>query len=298
MSPEQPQPNEYSRESYDAAQARVDAVNEKLTPSQPASDRETARQERDQAEGERDHLYEMGWDEALKLNAEYNQAIAEKEATERKIADLRHKMELDKEIPEREANPEITKESEIKATVEFWHSLGVEVDEADVREKIEALPEVEGYDRFVYVPKGIKISEVWEKMSERYPNYSYIEGIDEITSPRDNQESAYAIATKFQEKPDEDSLGDKAKSPEEWEKTDDTFMSPMEYMIAEMRYHAETGQHLDGSTATWCPGSRTAGGNVPFLRFDSDDGKVVLNGSDPGDRDPRGGVRRVVTSEK
>ena len=52
-----------------------------------------------------------------------------------------------------------TKRAEVKTNLEFWQELGVEVNEADIRKKIKNIPEVEGFDHYIYVPKGIKLSE-------------------------------------------------------------------------------------------------------------------------------------------
>ena len=212
--------------------------------------------------------------------------------------------ESSKGNPEQEKSAEAMKEI-VEKEVAFWKKLGVEVKEADVKAKIEALPEVEGFDHFVYVPQGIKMSEVFNKMEENgQPVYSPFspEKMDAFKKVkpdmRDNQKDSYAIATRFQPEPDADTLGDKAKSAEEWEETGETFMQPMEYLITAMRYQTETDRHLDENTYTICPGSRASDGDVPGLGFFADFGRVRLYDGYPDDRDSRYGVRRVVTSSQ
>jgi hypothetical protein len=196
-----------------------------------------------------------------------------------------------------------TKELEIKANLEFWNSLGikgVEIAEADIREKIDALPEKEGYDFYLYLPKKVTISQLINKMRERYPVYAWGEDtLDQIEMPRTTKES-YVVAIRHQQEPDGDSLGDKAKNAKNWERDEkkDSFITPLEYLVAELRYHQEEGQHLDEKNWTLCPGSRTADGEVPFLYFSPDSGGgVYLASSHPDNRYPVLGVRRVVSKE-
>ena len=197
------------------------------------------------------------------------------------------------------------KEAEVKSNLEFWQELGIEVNEVDIRKKIRKIPEVEGFDHYIYVPKGIKLSELWEKMKEKQPVYDFsmslasMDAIENINpDTRDNKDDSYAIAVKFQPEPDADTLGDNAKSAEEWNKLGDTFISPIEYLITAMRYHAETGKHLDESTYTICPGSRFFFDSAPGLFFDPGSGGIGLFDDYPTYRYPSAGVRRVITSSQ
>ena len=206
--------------------------------------------------------------------------------------------EVSKTKPEQE-NFEETIKKIVENEVTFWKKMGVEVDEADIKEKIKAMPELVDFDHYVYVPQGIKMSEVFEKMKkvgqEASSHYSTVQ-MDEFITPRDNQKDSYAIAARFQPEPDADSLGDNAKSAEEWEKTDNTFMSPIEYFIIAMRYQTETNRYLDENTYTHCPGSRAPNGDVPNLYFHAFDGEVRIDGDASSSRRPCSGIRRVVAS--
>lgn len=108
---------------------------------------------------------------------------------------------------EEEKTTERTKESEIKANVEFWQGLGIEVDEEDVRREIEAIPEVERFDWYIYMPEGISSQNIYElspnfafNMGGGWTNRTAISpehhsGMDNMKfGTRSRNEKAYAIA--------------------------------------------------------------------------------------------------------
>ena len=103
---------------------------------------------------------------------------------------------------------ERTRESEIQANVELWRDLGIEVDESDVRAKIEELPEVEGFNWYFYMPKGIKTSEIWTILKEEYNAVELYKvstvDIDATTLPRSNDQDSYAIACRYSRDSDPD----------------------------------------------------------------------------------------------
>lgn len=208
------------------------------------------------------------------------------------------------ENPEEAKPKERTKESEIKANVEFWQGLGVEVDEEDVRCEIEAIPEVEGFDWYHYIPKDVKNSEIWDKMAELFdvykPEYLDQGAINAIQMPR-TTEKAYAVASRYSQEPDKESTGDinSDRNIYDWEQTDIEFMSPLERMVAEIRYFQENNSHLDQKNDTTCPGS-----HIPILSdqtpifYKGDDGSTCLGKYPPrGKNYPDHGVRRVITKD-
>jgi|GEM_PF-3961134 len=289
-----PEKEPYSREAYDEAEREVEEAKGEISPEKPTEELRAAVERRAGAEEKRDRLFEMSWDEALELNRQYDELLAKKDAIDQELATFRRE-KLGMPEPERE-KPERTRETEIQANVELWQSLGIEVDEADVRAQIEALPKREGFDWFHYIPEGIKNSQLIKLMEDRFPVWVW-EGVgdpDKIKMPRTTKES-YAVACRLQQEPDKDSLGENAKSALDWEKTEDQFMSPLERMVAELRWQKEQGSHLDEKYWTWCPGSRAAGDRVPYLSFVDDE--VCLSADHPEVRDPFLGVRRVVSKE-
>jgi hypothetical protein len=285
----------YSREAYDDAERKVKEANAEISPEKSTDELKAAVEQRAGAEERRGQLHEMAWDEALEKNKKYDELYAQKEQIDQEIATFRRD-ELGMAEVREEAKPERTRETEIKSITKFWQELGYEVDESDIQAEIEALPETEKMTRFEFLPKGIKMSEAFQKMSERYPTWSYTKELDKIKMPRETTES-YAISYRDSQEPDEDSLGENAKSALTWEETDEKFMSPLELTVAEMRWHAENGTHLNEKNWTMCPGSRDADGFVPFLDFGPLNGEVDLCDANPGYRSPYLGVRRVVSKE-
>lgn len=211
---------------------------------------------------------------------------------------------------EQEKSIERTRESEIGANVEFWRNFGVEVDESVVRETIEALPEREGYDWYMFIPEGVKTSAVFEKMKESFTAENFLGDLDKIRMPRTATE-AYAVAARYSQEPDEDSLKSHSKKNEEWENSGENFMTPLERMVAELRWYQENGNHLDEQNMTVCPGTRLRHEKAPFwvrgdsdywdrttgMHFDPSRNEVSIFGAPPKGGNPNAGVRRVVTKE-
>lgn len=153
--------------------------------------------------------------------------------------------ELEPTGGEQEKTIERTKESEIKANVDFWQGLGVEVDTEDVQKEIEAVPEVPGFSFYLYMPEGIKFSDVWRKIYAGTQHQESKRNFDEVLEMPRTAENSYAVAAHFSQTPDKDSLGENAKSAEDWEKTDEKFMTPLERLVAGMRWSQEKGTDMD-----------------------------------------------------
>jgi len=174
----------------------------------------------------------------------------------------------------KEATPERTVDTEIQTNIDLWKGLGVEVDPEEARARIESIPEIEKLlsKRYavIFIPRGIQASFIWQKMDERFQTYSESHDcdLDDITSPRSNEEVSYAVAYRYRKEPDADTLGTRARSVQDWENTGEAFMSPLERMVAELRWHQEKGTYLDENFTTKCPGSRAPDGRVPGLYYD------------------------------
>jgi len=188
--------------------------------------------------------------------------------------------------------------------------LEVDVDEAQVRAAIEAIPEKEGFDWYLFLPEKIKNSDIWKKMEERFTVGNYLGDPDKIRMPRTTKES-YAVATHYSQEPDEDSVDDKSRSFKDWEQSGETFMTPLERMVAELRWFQENGTHLDEKYMTVFNGSRLKSpeaplfsfgqsdywDRIPLMRFYSRTNEVTLNGGPPQGGHREAGVRRVITKE-
>ena len=78
-------------------------------------------------------------------------------------------------------------------------------------------------------------------------------------------------------KPDEDTLGDNAKTPDELVKIKGKlWLNLFGWCDADTLHHAITGKHLDPETWTWFPNDRLPHGKVAYGRWDPDDAGVYL----------------------
>lgn len=290
-----PEQESYSREAYDEAEREIEEAKGEIAPEKSTEELKRVVEKRGAAEERRDRLGEVSWDEALQAHEEYKGLLARQDKAQEAVNQWKKEHHTGPE-PTEAKEPQRTPETEAQAIVEFYQGIGIEVDPADVRAKIEAKradAEKEGLEAFTYLPKDIKISKLLKIAKADYPVWVW-EGIgdpDTIKMPRTTQES-YAVAHHYTQEPDEDSLGDKARSGLDWEKTDNSYMGPLERLAFGMRWHKENGTQLDEKYVTLCPGSRAAGGRVPCLSFSG--GRVRLSSDHPGGRGPGWGVRRVV----
>lgn len=199
---------------------------------------------------------------------------------------------------EPESSKERTRELEIKANFEILRREGFAVFEEDIRDEIMKLPEVKDFDFYLYIPKDTVVSEVVSKTFVDFDGNSTLKSseLDLIEMPR-RPEKAYAIAARYNQGPDENSLGENAKSAEEYEKTDNKYMTPLERIFAEMRWMKENHTHMDERGATMFPGCRTKHKEVPFICVENMNEKVSMNGYYPSESHPDFGVRQVITAE-
>lgn len=164
-----------------------------------------------------------------------------------------------------------TKESEIQANIQFWARRGIELSESEARSAIEALQEVEEFDYFLVMPKGITVSQLWEMMGkEMKVDTSFENEIKFRFIPRESTHT-YAVATRDRQEadyycPQFDSFCHHNSSLD-WEKTAVQFMTLPEYMIMAMRYFEETGNHLDEKGSTSFPRLRMTTGHVPEMGY-------------------------------
>ena len=279
-------------------------------------------------------IVDAAQEEGNSLNDELKRAVAEKDkealaAVRESIEDKpAAKTEGAKDKPETESGAERIRAMEVIRNVAFWAELGIRVDAKDVKEKINALPVVDGMGEYIYVPKGLKTNAVFgnslEGMIKKIPGekkywsmmmfFLNQKNNKSNFSPRSNVESSYAIACKGMQEPDPDSLGSGAKSILDWEKSGQEFMQPNELIIANMMWRMKHGseQYLDQKNATMCPGSRVNGDYYVLQSSDIAGGftfhggwapeyetydktKVHSVGLNPREANPKIGVRRVMT---
>lgn len=286
----------YSREAYDAAEAEVAGAKGKISSEASTDELRGAVEQKAQAEEKRAGLYEMAWDEALDLNKQYDELWAQKEQAEQAVADFRKEklgMGEEKEAVEAEKKePTLEEQAAIYAEI-----FGV--DKAQIIEAAQGLQAEMSEDErkeltmLIYGPKGETAAKAWERVKAENPTWQSHDPAKIKTKGETDRE--FVAFARFSQEPDEDSLGENAKTAIDWEKTDQKFMSPKQEMIAREAFRRLTGEQMDKKNAMMCPGSRSEYDYVPDLGFDPGTRRVGLNDVNPGYRTPNIGVRRVVS---
>jgi len=289
---------DYSREAYDAAEREAAEAKSEVSPEKSFDEVGAAVQKGQAAEAKKDQVVEMSWDEALKVNEEYNRIWAQKEAAEKAVADFRTEHNV------LQGPAEAREEEKEEPTLEDWAGIYAEMEEVDQSKILEAFrslqAEMSEDERKelafpIYVKEGTTTAAAWDEVKSNNPTYQYIDP-ERIKIEGETGKAIVAFA-RFSQEADEDSLGENAKKAVDWEKTGEKFMSPKMAMIAREAYRRSAGQQMDEKNWTMCPGSRSEDGYVPRLGFGSGHRGVGLDGVVPGVRFPSLGVRRVVSKE-
>ena len=303
---------ESRRGDYDAAEQDFKSAKEGISPERSVDEITGAVAKREAASQRIEEIKNLDEDEAREIYRQYHELFARKEQIDGEVATFR-KEKLGMKEPKEEEEKERTRETEIKRNVEKWKVrakiLELDIDgatiEAEVRAAIEAVPEEKAKElgpevAYDVMFKGVKPSQILRLAKEHSRFYEW-DGMDEYFDtqklPRSNQEKSYAIAYAFQQEPDEDSLGERAKSAEGWKKKGGEFMALPERVLAGASWKEEKGSDLDEKNITLCAGSRAHSGDVSGVSFSSGDREVHVDGCNPGARVPILGVRRVVSSE-
>lgn len=197
---------------------------------------------------------------------------------------------------------ERTRESEIQANIDLLREKGFEFDEADVRAEIEKVPEVEGFDWYTYIPEGISIYLAFQELNKDTDitfSYGLQDELDNFEMPRAS-EKAYAVAMRYSQEPDEDTLGPNANTPFKLAETNKQFATPLEVIFAEMRWIKDNGSRLDEKNATIFPGTfiKKDYNQIMSLLMKSRGKRVIFEGWGYKDfKQPEFGARQVITAE-
>lgn len=296
--PKEGESNQYSREAYEEAEEKIEEAKDRINPEASTDDLRQAVEDRGRAEEDKGHLHESAQDEALELNKQYDELYAKKDQIAQEIADFRREklgMEEPKEAMEAEKK---------EPTLEEWAGVYAEMSGKDPAKILETFKSFQAkmsethrqkLTLPIYGREGLSTNDVWEEVKAENPTYEYINPA-KITTEGETGKAFVAFA-RFSQEPDEDSLGEKAQTALDWEKTGRQFMSPKQAMVAREAYRRLTGKQMDEKNQTMCPGSRSGFGSVPRLYFSPGDRGVYLNDCNPGDRVSFLGVRRVVSRE-
>jgi len=157
-----------------------------------------------------------------------------------------------------------TRESEIAANISFWKRRGIKISKKVVTIAIMALPEREGMNFYLVIPKGITCQKLWKMIGKEMPTHQTMENeaFKFYSVPRDSKDKTYAVATRPSQRSD---YGSRYVLPLALESELTNYMTPSEYIVAAMRWYEETGTHLDEHSVTIFPRSRMSTGYMPEM---------------------------------
>lgn len=148
--------------------------------------------------------------------------------------------------------------------------------------------------RLLIIARGLTCDKVY--LAWLFPKWKYVgEGsLDAVvmTNIRTSANGHYAIWVLDGAEPDAEFLGKTTEVADPEMKISMTFL---ERLLLEDKYFDETGKHLDVIGGTFCGGSRSAGGSVPYVDL-RHVGRVGVGWLNPSYSNPRYGVRRAVST--
>lgn len=166
----------------------------------------------------------------------------------------------------------------------LYTELGVVFDPAQIKMPTHR----EGFDRLIVVPKGMMAQKAFELCSARfggncwkYTSSSLDQVVPEDKNDRTAEAGSYAIWIRDRQEADKEL---KSQSADDLTTEEIKGITLCERLLFEIKYHAETGKHLDVKNWTLCSGSRNSGGNVPSVYWC--DGKLNVGCYGVSSRDP------------
>lgn len=118
-----------------------------------------------------------------------------------------------------------------------------------------------GFDRLIVVARGLTIEQAFQQCQKHFPCWKYTDrdlDVAVTTNDRNPKNGPYAIWVRDRIEADQDL--EQKHIP----------ITLLEWLLLELKYFLETGQHLDIQNVTLCSGSRCADGFVPGVRWDDD----------------------------
>lgn len=147
--------------------------------------------------------------------------------------------------------------------------------------------------RIIFIPKGLKISDVIKVMKKCFPAWSYIDNLDGVIIKNIRQSDCnYAIRIRERVEANEEL---KNFSANQLEERGVDCMTLLECLVYELKYFSETGQHLDVQNWTLCAGSRDHNGHVPVVHWNTDRGELRIKWCLPGYDDDDLRARQAVS---
>lgn len=132
--------------------------------------------------------------------------------------------------------------------------------------------EKKDFSLMIFSPEGKTTMDVWRNLGQSKPNSVFMNmGESGITSKEEVDEGepaeAEVVFTRYNLRPDDDTLGENHKDALELEETDKKWMTPKQWIIACDFFLHDGRQHIDEKTGTIFPNFRTSGGGIPAATF-------------------------------
>ncbi|TSC67880.1 MAG: Uncharacterized protein G01um101472_293 [Parcubacteria group bacterium Gr01-1014_72] len=155
-----------------------------------------------------------------------------------------------------------------------WIALYAELGITLTSEEVTIPAHQEGLDRLIVVPKGMMPQKAFDLCTVRFngKTWKYVsQSLDKAvpTNDRTAESGSYAIWIRDRVEADEELKNLSADMLTEQSVKGITLL---ERLLYEIKYHAETGKHLDLKNWTLCSGSRVSDGYVPSVYWN--DGKL------------------------
>lgn len=166
--------------------------------------------------------------------------------------------------------------------------FGLKVDLSEVK-----IPDKKpGFDRVIFVPKSLSAGQAIDACRKRFKVYSYMDDLDRDvpTNDRSPENGTYAIRVRDCREADEKL---KSRSANDLKADNIPGITLLERLVLELKYHYETGEHLDMENITLCSGSRYSGGVVPYVYWH--DGRLHVRWLHPYRADGNLRSRAVVS---
>lgn len=173
--------------------------------------------------------------------------------------------------------PELNVESLLRAWEEFYLAVfKMEEDFSGV-----AVPAHQaGFDGLIVVAEGLTPNLVFRICHDRFPTWLYRDNLDKAVVKNDREPThAYAVWVRDRVEADEEL---KDLSANQLQEKGVPGITLLERLILELKFHGETGDHLDKRTVTLCSGSRCSHGRVPDVYWR--DGRLRVYGYHSNDR--------------
>ena len=151
-----------------------------------------------------------------------------------------------------------------------------------------------GFDRAIFIPKGLKIHDVIKVMRKAFGvwSFNYYELENEIVKNIRQSDRNYAIRLRELVEADEE-IKNLLANPLKQQGVN--CITLLERLVYELKYLSETGQHPDVQNFTLCAGSRDYRGRVPYVGWNADSGTLRIDLCDLTSADGNLRARQVVS---